>query len=372
MRMLAVFLQKEFLQVFRNRAMLPIIFVMPIIQLMVLSFAATFEIGQTNMVVVDLDGSALARGLVQEMESSGYFRAIRWTPDPAVGDAALRVGDASLLVSIPRGFERDLLATGKTALALTLDATDGAGAGVIQAYASQIVRTYGARIVREAGLVKTQPTFQISPQPVFWYNPTLDYPRFMVPGILVVLVTMIGTFLSAMNVAREKEIGTIDQLNVSPVPKTVFILGKLFPFLLIALFDLALGLVVARVVFGITSEGSLILRFALSVEYLIVMLSFGLLISTKVDTQQQAMFIAWFFIVIFLLMGGVFTPVESMPEWAQTVTLANPMTHYMRIVRAIMIRGASFADVASSAAVLGGIGALVLTTAVMAHRKVHA
>jgi drug efflux transport system permease protein len=370
MRVLLVFLQKEFLQVFRNRAMLPILFVMPIIQLLVLSFAATFDIGETDMVVVDLDGTPTARALVQEMQSSGYFRAIRWTPDPSVGDEALRGGDASLVVRIPLGFERDLLRSGTSGLALTLDATDGAGAGVIQAYATQIVRSFGVRTVLGQAPTGASAGARITPQPVFWYNPTLDYPLFMVPGILVVLVTMIGTFLSAMNVAREREIGTIDQLNVSPISKPVFILGKLFPFLIIALFDLAIGLIVARVVFGIASQGSLVLLFALAAEFLVVMLGFGLLISTKAETQQQAMFVAWFFIVIFMLMGGIFTPVESMPEWAQWVTQANPLTHFMRIVRAIMIRGASFADVARNAAALAVIGSVVLTTAVAAHRKV--
>ena len=168
---------------------------------------------------------------------------------------------------------------------------------------------------------------------------------FMVPGILVLLVTMVTMFLGSMNVAREKEIGTIEQLNVTPIKKYQFIIGKLLPFWLIGLFELSFGLVIGKVLFNIPMVGSLGLVFLFAMVYMIVVLGMGLLISTAANTQQQAMFIAWFFLVIFILLSGLFTPIESMPKWAQTLTLVNPIRYFVEVMRGVLMKGAGFADI---------------------------
>ncbi len=179
----------------------------------------------------------------------------------------------------------------------------------------------------------------------YWFNPTLNYKHFMVPGILVVLVTLIGAFLSGMNIVKEKEIGTIEQLNVTPIRKHHFIIGKLLPFWIIALFELAFGLTVGKLVFNLPFAGSIGWIFLFAAVYLIVMLGLGLLISTFTETQQQSMFITWFFLIICILMSGLFTPVESMPVWAQRITAFNPVAYFVKVMRMVMLKGSGWVDI---------------------------
>jgi ABC-2 type transport system permease protein len=201
------------------------------------------------------------------------------------------------------------------------------------------------------------------------YNPTLNYKHYMVPGILVALVTMIGTLLTAQNIAREKEMGTLEQLNVTPLTKAEFITAKLLPFWVLALLDLALGLIVARVVFGVPVNGSLVLLFGAAGVYLVVALGIGLWISTLVDTQQQAMFVAFFILMIYLLMSGLFTPVDSMPHWVQLLSELNPVRHFVMIVRAILIKGAGLAEVARPLGILAVFAVVVMGLSIRQYSK---
>jgi ABC-2 type transport system permease protein len=373
LRTLAFILQKEFLQIFRNRAMLPIIFVMPIIQLIILGNAATFEIRQIEFVVVDQDHSPTSRLLVSKFQASGYFVRVA-APARGPAEDALLDNSADMVLRIPIHFARDLQRSGSASLQLVLDAQDAATSGVAFSYASGIIASLGQRITIDRQMAPTGDMRQerIRIVPASWYNPDLKYTTYMVPGILVVLVTMIGAFLSAMNVVREKEIGTIEQLNVTPIRKYQFIIGKLLPFLVIALFELAFGLIVAKLLFDIPILGSLPLIFALATVYLLAVLGVGLWISTFTNTQQQAMFIAWFFMVVFILMSGLFTPIESMPQWAQELTRLNPVAYFIKIMRRIMLKGAGFEAVASEAVALGIYAVLVLSLAVRQYRKVTA
>ena len=181
--------------------------------------------------------------------------------------------------------------------------------------------------------------------PLFWYNETLNYKTFMVPGILVLLVTMITLFLSGMNIVREKEIGTLEQINVTPIKKYQFIIGKLFPFWLLGLVLLTIGLIISKLLFDIPILGSLSLMYFYTSIYILVILGIGLFISNFTNTQQQAMFIAWFFMVIFILMSGLFTPIASMPPWAQTITDFNPIKYYVEVMRMVMLKGAGLKDI---------------------------
>lgn len=353
MRVVFILLRKEFRQIFRNRAMLPIIFVMPIVQLLVLAFAATFEVRDTAVSLIAEDRGPAARELVRKLESSGYFRIVSRTNSSAQADAEMQAGRVDMILHVPRNLEQE------GSVQVVLNAQDGAKAGVVQAYVSRILSdVYGP------------PGGGIEVRPVHWYNPQLDYQTYMVPGILVILVTMIGTFLSAMNVVREKEIGTIEQLNVTPIRKYELIAGKLLPFWIIALFELAFGLLVAWIVFRIPMEGSLVLIFALASVYLLAMLGLGLWISTVTETQQQAMFISWFILVIFILMSGLFTPIESMPDWAQALTRLNPVAYFIEIMRRVLLKGAGLAAVRIQALALALFALGILTLAVRQYRKV--
>ncbi|MDZ4699771.1 MAG: ABC transporter permease [Rhodothermales bacterium] len=370
MRPLAFILQKEFLQIFRNRAMLPILFVMPVVQLLVLSSAATFEVKQSAMSLIDDDGSTTSFQLIERFEASGFFTVVQRTHDPAAADDAMQRGQARLIVHIPHHFERDLQTVGRASIDLTLDAVDGASAGVVQSYAASILAAFNQERQRAAGVAGAEAPPRIEVVSSHWYNADLDYKTYMVPGILVVLVTMIGMFLSAMNVVREKEIGTIEQLNVTPLRKAHFIIGKLLPFWVIGLVDLAIGLVLAHLVFGVQILGNIGLIFVLAAVYLLGILALGLWISTITDTQQQAMFIAWFIMVICMLMSGLFTPIESMPAWAQKLTLLNPVAYFIQIMRQVLLKGAGMADVQPQIAFLSVFAVAMMTMAVRQYRKI--
>jgi ABC-2 type transport system permease protein len=323
---------------------------------------------------VDLDQSTTSRRLVEKLQASSYFLVVETAFSAAQADDALLRRKARLVLHIPHGFERDLQRSGTVQIQMVFDAQDGATAGVTQAYANSILAAFNRDIQvdflsRAAGATQT-PAIEIVP--AHWYNPDLDYQTFMVPGILVLLVTMIGTFLSAMNVVREKEIGTIEQLNVTPIRKYQFVVGKLLPFLVIALFELAFGLVIAWIVFRIPMIGNLALVFALATVYLLAMLGLGLLISTVTETQQQAMFIAWFVMVIFILMSGLFTPIESMPAWAQKLTLLNPVAYFITIMRRVLLKGAGFGAVQFEFWALAAYATAMLMLALRRYRKVSA
>jgi len=256
-------------------------------------------------------------------------------------------GEVDVILDIPLHFERNLLKNKKTDLSLTINAIDGAAAGVENVYITQIIQAFNknARIeLMQPADLKNIPK-SIESIPSFWFNETLNYKTFMMTGILVLLVTMITLFLSGMNIVREKEIGTLEQINVTPIKKHQFIIGKLFPFFVIALVLLTVGLIIAKVIFNVPMIGSFVLMYFYTSIYILVILGIGLFISNFTDTQQQAMFIAWFFMVIFILMNGLFTPIESMPEWAQFLTEFNPIRYFVEVMRMVMLKGSNLSDI---------------------------
>jgi ABC-2 type transport system permease protein len=359
MRVLLALLKKEFLQIGRDRLMIRQIFIMPIVQLLILSAAATFEVKQATMYVVDRDHSATSTGLVNRLRASGRFELAGGSASMGRANEAMLQRKAGVIVSIPADFEADLVRRHAASVQLIFNAEDGAAAGVTQSYAAQIIAGYGREVgaelvpaIRAASLIDVRSRG--------WYNPELDYRDYMVPGILVQLVTVIGTLLTAMNIVREKEIGTLDQLSVTPLGHGTFIAAKLIPLWIIAMIELSLGLIVARFVFDVPMVGSLGLVFLAAAIYLVAALGIGLWVSTLVDTQQQAMFITFFMVMIYLLMSGLFTPIRSMPEWAQWMAQANPVKHIIGIMRAVMLKGATLGDVALPLAFLGAFGAAVL------------
>ncbi len=369
LRIVGVMLRKEFRQILRNRGMLPLIVIMPIVQLIVLPFAATFELVEARYAIIDEDRSASSRMLADMLDAGGYFSRYAEHATAAAADADLAAGNVRLIVHIPPDFERDLHRHRHAPLRLVIDAQDGATAGVINAYAGSIINDF-ARDVQREYLHRAAVPVGVRIIPANWFNPGLDYQSYMVPGILALLVTVVGLFLSSMNIVREKEVGTIEQLNVTPLRKSEFIAGKLIPFWVIALVELAIGLVVAWVVFRIPYQGSFMLVFALAALYLLVILAAGLWISAVSETQQQALFIAWFLMVVFILMSGLFTPIESMPDWAQKLTLLNPIAYFIEIIRRILLKGAGFGAVLPQFWALVGFAGVLLTLAVRQYRKV--
>lgn len=347
MKTILYIIQKEFKQIFRNKGMLPIIFVLPLLQLIILSNAATFEVKNIKFGYIDNDHTSTSRALVERFNASTYFDVLTDFPSEALASAAMLKGEIDVVLEVPRYFERDLQKEKKINLGITINAIDGAAAGVENVYVTQIVQRYNQHL--KVDLLKVsdkqaKPT-SIETIPLFWYNETLNYKTFMVPGILVLLVTMITLFLSGMNIVREKEIGTLEQINVTPIKKSQFIIGKLFPFWVIGMGLLTIGLIIAKLIFDVPMLGSLPLIYLYTSIYILVILGIGLFISNFTDTQQQAMFIAWFFTVIFILMSGLFTPIESMPKWAQMITEFNPIKYFVEVMRMVMLKGSGFIDI---------------------------
>ncbi len=347
MKIISYIIQKEFKQIFRNKGMLPIIFVMPFIQLIILANAATFEVKNIKFSYIDHDHTSTSRALIEKFNASDYFKVIKYFSSEKMAASAMLNGDVDVVLEIPQYFERNLIKDKGATLGVTINAIDGAAAGVENVYVNQIVQGYNRNIrlaVMQRSDMRSIP-LNIETIPSFWYNETLNYKTFMVPGILVLLVTMITLFLSGMNIVREKEIGTLEQINVTPIKKSQFIIGKLFPFWVLGLGLLTIGLIIAKLLFNIPIVGSLGLMYLYTSIYILVVLGIGLFISNYTDTQQQAMFIAWFFMVIFILMSGLFTPIESMPKWAQIITEFNPIKYFVEVMRMVMLKGSSFTDI---------------------------
>jgi ABC-2 type transport system permease protein len=269
---------------------------------------------------------------------------------------------------IPAGFEGSLLKGENAQVQVLTDAINGSAASLMNAYSLGIIREFNKNIIASVGGREIRSPININYS--YWYNPELDYINYMVPGILVILVTIIGMFLSGMNLVREKEIGTIEQINVTPIRKAQFISGKLIPYWLLALMELAFGLALAKLAFNIPILGNIFLIFGFAAVYLLVMQGMGLFMSTLTNTQQQAMFLSWFFLVIFILMSGLFTPVESMPGWAQNINLINPIAYFIEAMRMILLKGSTIFDVFEPMLILTGYGILMLGLAIWRYRKV--
>ena len=368
MRTLRFLLRKEFTQIVRDRLMLKQMILMPIIQLLVLSSAATFEVKTARMYLVDLDRTQTSRGLVDRFRASGRFVIAGTEPSMLLANDALLHRRADLILHIQPDFERDIVRTHAAPVQLVFNAEDGAAAGITSSYAQQIISAYSRELGADLRpVVLDQPSLDIRTRG--WYNAELDYRDYMIPGILVQLVTVVGTLLTAMNIVREKEIGTLDQLNVTPVPRSAFIAAKLIPLWAIALLELSLGLMVARFLFDVPIRGSVPLVFFCAAVYLIAALGIGLWVSTLVETQQQAMFVTFFIVMVYLLMSGLFTPIRSMPQWAQWLAQVNPVKHFIGIMRAVMLKGAGLSDIARPLALLAAFGAVVLSLAVKQYAK---
>jgi ABC-2 type transport system permease protein len=370
MSILFFLLQKEFKQIFRNRTILAVVLVMPVIQLIVLPLAADYEVKNINLCIVDSDRSPEAQRLAHQLTASGYFRLTGYTASYREALALIEADRADVVLTIPPHFERAWVREGRQTLSLAVNAINGVKAGLGAAYISTILQTYNNAVrVQWIQPDRFPPAPMLKAAPVYWYNPFLNYRVFMVPGILAVLVTMIGGFLSALNIVQEKEIGTIEQINVSPVKKHYFILGKLLPFWVLGNVVFTLGLLVARIVYGIVPMGNIPLLYGFVTLYLLAILGLGLLISTYCETQQQAMLITFFFMMVFILLGGLFTPLDSMPPWARAVANASPVTHLIAVMRMIILKGSTLKDVLPAATIVATMALILNTWAILNYRK---
>lgn len=370
-RTLSILIKKEFLQIFRNKSILAIIFVMPVIQLVILPLAANYEIKDIKIAVVDHDKSTQSRELIRKITASGYFKIMNYGENYNDAYQEVEKDKIDLILEIPNNFEKDLVRENNEKVLIAINAINGTKAGLSASYLGQILQNYNQQIQLEMNpeleTVKKNSGLEIVPK--FWFNETYNYRLSLVPGILAFLVTLIGGYLTALNIVEEKEIGTIEQINVSPIKKRDFILGKLIPFWILSMVAFTIGLLVTIFVYKIQMQGSYLILYAFISVYLIAILGMGLLASVYSDTQQQSMFMVFFFMMIFILMSGLFTPTESMTDWAKYIAYLNPVTYGVDGVRLIMLKDSGFMDLLPHFVFIIGLAIVVISWSVLRYHK---
>ena len=369
MRIVWFLIEKEVRQLRRNRTLLALLLVAPLVQLVLLSFAANYEIQNLTLTVVDQDHSPAARRLINKFQYTPYFQLAQVRASGATAEQDLLTDHADLVLVIPPRFERDLVRGGPARVQLLVNGLDNVKAGLASSYAAGVVQAYQDEVRPATAQAAVATRGGLEVVPAYWYNPMLNYKTFMVPGILVEIISLIVMMVATLNIVREKEIGTIEQLNVTPIRKWQFILGKLLPFWVAGLYQFTIGLLLARFLFHVPMVGSIPLLYGIMSVYLVVPLGLGLLISSVSATQQQALFVAFFFLIIFILLCGLFTPTEYMPAWAQAIDVINPLLYIIDIVRRILLKGSTLRDVIRPVLILLGMALVVNMLAVWRYRK---
>lgn len=346
MRALIILLEKEFRQVFRDPAILRMMFLMPAVQLLLMPLAADYEVKNVKICVVDYDHSSYSQKLVSKITATEYFTLVDYTNSY---DRALKYvehDEADIILQIPNSFEKDLIREDEVSMYMAINAINGVKANLGGSYLRSIMADFNKEVRLEWLQLPRhhqQPSIEIAS--INWFNPLMNYRYFMVPGILVILVTMVGAFLSALNIVKEKEVGTIEQINVTPIRKYQFILGKLIPFWILGLVILTIGMLISWLVYSIVPVGSVFTIYVFAGVYLISILGLGLLVSTFANTQQQAMLLSFFLMMIFILLGGLYTSIDSMPFWAQVIAKINPVTYFIEVMRMVVLKGSSLYDI---------------------------
>jgi ABC-2 type transport system permease protein len=365
-------LVKEFLQALRDRRIAGIVFVAPVIQILVLGYAANLDVRDVRLAVFDADGTPSSRDLAARFDRSGSFRIVERAGSEAEFRDALDRGRAKAGLSVPAGFEADVLSGRGASVAIVVDGTDTLTSGVALAHGNAIVAEHSrealaARTARLAGAAPAAGGVAIEARA--WFNESLESRNFFVPGVLGLLVTLVTLMLTCMAVVREKEIGTMEQILVTPIRPHEFILGKTLPFALIGFADIALVLAVGVLWFGVPVRGSVALLLAGMGLLVLTNLGVGLLISTVSRTQQQAMIGSFFFFMPAMLLSGFVFPIENMPLAVQAVTFADPLRYVFVIIRGIFLKGVGLGVLWPQFLGLALLGAAALSLAVLRFRK---
>jgi drug efflux transport system permease protein len=363
MRRIAFLVWKELIELRRDPRLFAVVIVAPIVQLFALGYAATTDVRDVPLVVADADRSLQSRELMRRFDASGTFTLVSVVSDAAEAGRYLEDGRAWMVLAIPQGFGEAIVAGRPETLQLVADGSDSNSAGVSLGYANRLLMEYA----RETG----QPTgATIEPRVRVWFNPRLESRDFMIPGIVALLLLVITTNLSSMAIVRERELGTLEQLNVTPLRGLELIVGKLLPYGLVGLIDVALVLTVATLWFQVPLRGSVLLLFALTGVYLISTLGLGLFVSTISSTQQQAMMTTTFlFFMPMVYLSGFIFPIENMPAAIQPVTYLIPLRYFLVILRSIFLKGVGLETFWPEALALTGWGVGILTLALARSSK---
>lgn len=358
--MLKYLLQKEFIQIRRNAFLPKLIVVFPIMIMCVMPWVMNMEVKNIKVEVVDNDRSPSSLRLVHRIEASGYFLfgGQKNTYQQALND--IEMNQTDVVVEIPKGYGADLVNGKQPQILIAANATNGTKGSMGVAYLSQIFAAYDGM----PGLKRAVPVSAL-----FLFNKNLDYKVFMIPALMAIVIMLMCGFLPTLNIVGEKEAGTIEQINVTPVSKMNFILAKLIPYWIIALFIITVCMILSWALYGITCQGNIALVYLLSMLLALFFSSFGLIISNYSESLQQAIMVMWFFVVILMLMSGLFTPVRSMPQWAYATTYFNPMHYFIDAIRTVFVRGGGFSAIAHQLGALAVAASLMAVWAVASYKK---
>lgn len=369
--MIKFLIEKEFKQLLRNSFLPKLILIFPCMIMLLMPWALNLEIKNIQLNIVDNDHSALSQRLLNKIASSTYFHLVEVPASYEDGLQNIEVGSADIIMEIPRYMERDWMNGGEAHVLIAANAVNGTKGGLGSSYLASIVNDYATELRSEspdaATATGTFPSIRIDTLGLF--NPNLNYKLYMIPALMVMLLTLICGFLPALNVVGEKEAGTIEQINVTPVPKFIFILAKLLPYWLVGFVVLTVCFLLAWLLYGIVPVGHFIVIYFFAILFVLVMSGFGLVISNYSATMQQSMFVMWFCMLIFILMSGLFTPISSMPGWAQLITYLNPLKYLMEVMRMVYLKGSGFVDLLPQLGVLLFFAVVFNSWAVVSYRK---
>ena len=360
MKTLKFLIRKEFLQIRRNAFLPRLIVIFPIMMMCVMPWVMNMEVKNVIVDVVDNDRTTRSQQLVHSIEASNYFIFNGQMPtyQDALND--IEMSRADIVVVIPQYYSRDLTQGKQPQVLIAANAVNGTKGAMGSAYLTQIVTT---------NAMADMTSIQSKVSTLFLYNKGMNFKVFMIPALLAIVLMLMCGFLPTLNIVGEKEAGTIEQINVTPVPKWAFILAKLIPYWMIALFVIVVCLLLSWLIYGITCQGPLWLVFLLAMVLALFWSSFGLIISNYSDTMQQAIFVMWFFVVLMLLLSGLFTPTRSMPDWAYATTYVNPMHYFVDAIRTVFVRGGGLGSIAHQVLALLGISSIMAIWAVKSYKK---
>ena len=361
-------IQKEFLQIRRNAFIPRLIVMFPIMIMCVMPWVMNMEITNIRVEVVDNDRSSLSAQLVHRIEASRYFVFCGQKASYAEAMADIDDGKTDAIVDIPHDFEKQTLRSERPQIYVAANSVNGTKGSMALSYLSQIIgRHLGDYATNGSVLTSTSVDGLVST--LYLYNKHLNYKVFMIPSLMAILLLLICGFLPALNIVGEKEAGTIEAINVTPVSRAAFILSKLIPYWIIALVVMTICFLLAWAVYGITCQGNILLCYLLAILLALTFSGLGLIISNYNETMQQAVFVMWFIVVNLILLSGLFTPVRSMPHWAYLTTYANPMHYFIDAIRTVFVRGGDFRCIAHQAAALLAFAIVVNTWAIQSYRK---
>lgn len=369
MRTLIFILEKEYKQIFRNPAVIRMLFIAPIMQLIILPWAANYEVKNIHVAITDLDLSTYTRKIAEQIRASDYFILEDYNHSYKQSLKLVEEDRVDVIMQFPAGFEKNYVRENNGKVFLAMNAINGAKANIGGAYLMAMLQSINRdfALAVDSRLAKASPVLNITATNRF--NPHMNYKLFMVPGILVMLLTMIGNNLASGNIVREKELGTIEQINVTPIKKYQFILGKLLPFWTLALVALTFGLFIAFLFYGVVPKGSYMTIYLFAMVYMLAILGLGLLLATLSGNQQQAMLTSFFIMMVFVLMSGLYTSVDSMPEWAKVIARLNPITYFIEVMRMVVLKGSTLFDIRFHIVKVGIFAVLINALAIWNYRK---